>query len=138
MRIQSSMKNSKICQILKFCERQRSMFGSIKNELHIVKTFWDHFWKVQGLLFPILNFFEEFGTFCNLNGIPQFSQKNATFLPSYRFGYKKASKFIILLMQIWYSESMDHKLSKTGLRMFLRPLVMFLWSFEVLAILLKI
>ena len=28
---------------------------------------------------------------------------------------------------------MDPKLSKTGLRMFLRPLVMFLWSFEVLA-----
>ena len=32
-----------------------------------------------------------------------------------------------------YSESVDHEHSKTGLRMFLRPLVMFLWSFEVLA-----
>ena len=106
---------------------------SVKIDLSVVDTFWDRFWKVQSPYFPFLNFFQKFGTFCNPNGIPQVCQKNATFLPPYRFGYKKVSKFINLLMQIKYLESMNPGLSKTGLGMSLRLFVMILWSFEVLS-----
>ena len=50
----------------------------------------------------------------------------------YRFGYKKASKKCILLMQLWWDESSRQELSKSGFGMFLRPLVMILCPIEVL------
>ena len=45
----------------------------------------------------------------------------------YRFSYKKASNFRNFISQVNFSKSMDLQLFKTGLRMFLRPLVMILW-----------
>ena len=50
----------------------------------------------------------------------------------YRLGYKKASTNSILLMQFWKNESSHRELSKSGFRMFLRPLVMILCLIEVL------
>ena len=43
------------------------------------------------------------------------------------FGYKKVSNFRNFMTQVSFSKSMDLQLFKTGLRMFLRPLVMILW-----------
>ena len=63
--------------------------------------------------------------------------QNSTWAPSYRFGSKKASKFEILLMQSIFLKSMNRGLSKTGLRISSRRLVMILCRFEVWSKLLK-
>ena len=102
----------------------------LKIDLEVAETFWDRFWKAQTPYFPSPNFNFEFGPFRNQNGKPQFQHQKRTFFAIYRFGSKKASKIRDFLEKILFSENMDQGLSKSGLRMCLRPLVMILWSFE--------
>jgi len=74
------------------------------------------------------------GIFATRTVYLNFRPKNQFSVAVYRFGCKKASKFVILLMQISKSKSMDLELSKTVLGMFLRPLVTILCLIEVLEI----
>ena len=104
--------------------------GVLKIDLEVAETFWDRFWKAQTPYFRSPNFNFEFGPFRNQNGKPQFQHQKPTFFAIYRFGSKKASKIRDFVEKILFSENMDQGLSKSGLRMCLRPLVMILWYFE--------
>ena len=71
-------------------------------------------------------FIFEFGSFCNPNGKCEFQHQKRDILGIYRSGFKRASKIRDFVDAISFSENMDQELSRTGLRMFLRPLVMIL------------
>ena len=113
-----------------FCEKEWGTNGILKIDLEVAETFWDRFWKAQTPYFPSPNFNFEFGPFRNQNGKSQFQHQKPTFFAIYRFGSKKASKIRDFLEKILFSENMDQGLSKSGLRICLRPLVMILWSYE--------
>ena len=73
----------------------------------------------------------KFGHFCNPNGKCEIQHQKRTFFGIYRSGFKRVSKIRDFVDAILVSEYMDQELSKSGLRMFLRPLVMILSQFEV-------
>ena len=71
-------------------------------------------------------FIFEFGSFCNPNGKCEIQHQKRDILGIYRSGFKRASKIRDFVDAISFSENMDQELSRIGLRMFLRPLVMIL------------
>ena len=122
-------KNAIFCQISALA---CSTSAFIKIDPGVVHTFRDRFWKAKTSYFPILRKFWKFGSFCNPNGIHQiWSQKREDFT-AIPFWLQKGMKIEKFVDAIIFLESMDPQLSKTGLGICLRPLVMILWPFEVL------
>ena len=96
---------------------------------NILRPFFERLWStfsISNFIFIFSCLFVTWTAYFGLDAI--FGPRNHL----YRFGYKKASKNWILLMQLWWDESSRRELSKSGFGMFLRPLVMILCLIEVL------
>ena len=89
----------------------------------VLRPFFERLWStfsISNFIFMFWCFFVTWTTHFGLDA--HFVRGNHL----YRFGYKKASKNWILLMQLWWCESSSRELSKSGFGMFLRLLVMIL------------
>ena len=120
-------KNAIFCQILALA---CSTSTFIKIESGVVHTFRDRFWKAKTSYFLFLTKFWKFEYFCNPNGIHQIWSQKRDYFTAIPFWLQKGMKIEKFVDAIIFLKSMDPQLSKTGLGICLRPLVMILWPSE--------